>query len=207
MLGLKSQVLTNRGGFAVLVHAGIPGAQHDLSLLRRTLPDIEQLIMAHPGQPCEILADKAYIGDIGSRVVRLVTRQKQLPNRFLNSDQVRDNNPLSHHRVVIENFFGRLSGKFRIIIGRWAFLEEFYPKIFRVCCALVNFDILRPGGGLRPEDAVFYRKALTGVIARDMAQEGQIEYHELTGEEIAEEMEVARLGRRGERDSGGGKRC
>jgi hypothetical protein len=54
--------VTNRCGFAVLVHAVLPGAQHDLSLLRSTLPDIEQLIMAHPGQPCEILADKAYTG-------------------------------------------------------------------------------------------------------------------------------------------------
>jgi hypothetical protein len=138
---LKSQVVTNRSSFAGLIHAAVPGFQHDLSLLRQTLPDIEWLILAHPGQPCGVLADKGFLGNIESRVVRPVPPYKQFPNFFLNPDQVRDNNPISHHRVAIENFFGRLSGKFRIVVRHWEFLEELYPKIFKTCCALVNFDI------------------------------------------------------------------
>jgi hypothetical protein len=158
---LKSQVVVDRSGLAALVHSRIPGAQHDLAVFRQTLPDVERLISAYPGQTRHFLADKGYIGEIASQRVVLVTPVRQPPNDYLNQDEIRYNHHLSHHRVIIENFFGRECATFHILVKRWAFSEPLYPSVFRICSALVNFDMLRPGGSLRGEDGIFYRKALS----------------------------------------------
>jgi hypothetical protein len=49
---------------------------------------------------------------------------------------------LSSARVIIENYFGRLSNRFLIMVRRWGFEEQFYPVIFKICRALANYDIL-----------------------------------------------------------------
>jgi hypothetical protein len=60
----------------------------------------------------------------------------------------RANQALALSRVIVENFFGRLSAKFHIMVNRWA-------------VALVNFG-LRRGGGSHPraEDGAFSRRSL-----------------------------------------------
>jgi hypothetical protein len=46
---LKSQVITNRDGLAVLIVAGVPGAKHDFQLFRDNLAAVEELVASHPG--------------------------------------------------------------------------------------------------------------------------------------------------------------
>jgi hypothetical protein len=72
-------------------------------------------------------------------------------NGSLTQEELRCNRSLSYHRVVIENFFGRLS-------------------VLPICCALVNFDMQRSAGGLRADDSVFYRKALMRLIAKGLVR-------------------------------------
>jgi hypothetical protein len=64
--------------------------------------------------------------------------------------------------VIVENFFGRLGNKFEITDRRLALLESFYPVVFEICCALVNFDTRpRRGSPLRAADGSFYLRYLT----------------------------------------------
>jgi hypothetical protein len=202
---LKSQVVVNRSGFAVLVHAGLLGSQHDLAVFRQTLPDVERLVRAHPGEPCHILADKGYIGEIASQWVHLVTPVRQPQNGYLGQEEIRHNRVLSRQRVIVENFLGRLSAKFHIMVRRWAFSEQLYPSVFRICCALVNFDMLRPRGALRAGDGTFYRKALTRAIAKALVRERhpQQANYRPTAAEIAAEEQRAREIQEGEVEKDG----
>lgn len=169
---LKSQVVTNRDGLAVLVDAGVRGATHDLTLFRQGVRGVEALIDAHPGEPCKILADKAYIGDSGSPRVVLVTPIKKEPGLFLTAAQLTYNRIHARNRIVVENFFGRLTAKFSITLYRWAGDVSLYPTVFLACCALVNFD-LRPDGGspLRRDDGHFYRRCVTREILEAIDRE------------------------------------
>jgi hypothetical protein len=167
-----------------------------MALFRETLPDVERLARAHPGEPCDILADKGYIGERESQCVHLVRPVRQPPNGYHNQEEVRHNRRLSHHRVIVENFFGRLCAKFHIMVRRRVFGEQLHPAVFRICYALVNLDILRPGGAPRAGDGIFYRKALTRALAKALARERHPDQpdHRPTPEEIAAEERAREIG-------------
>jgi hypothetical protein len=159
---LKSQVITTRDGVAVHVVAGVHGATHDFRVFCENLPAVEQLVAMHPGEPAEIMADMGYMGETHSPTVRLVTPHRQPPGGRLTPLETRDNHDIASNRVIVENFFGRLQGKFHLMVRRWSQRESLYPTFFRICCALTNFDI-RPDGGrpLRAGGEQDYRQIMT----------------------------------------------
>jgi hypothetical protein len=112
---LKSQVIANRNGLAVHIVAGVPGAKPDFQLFQDDLAAIEELVASHPGERSHILADKGYTGDMGSGTVVLVIPHKARPGVPLGPHERRENAVLSRNRVIVENFFGRLQGKFAIM--------------------------------------------------------------------------------------------
>jgi hypothetical protein len=165
----------------------VPGAKHDFQLFRENLAAVEELVAAHPGEPTHILADKGYVGDVGSGTVVLVTPRRARANQPLGGRERGRNAALSRSHVAVENYFGRLQGTFGILAHRWAFGEVLYPGMFRVCCALANFD-LRPDGG-------FHRKLLT---VRCEGLEGEQARRPRVHEEPVDDGEVAWPGDRGE---------
>jgi hypothetical protein len=124
---LKSQVIPTRNGIAVHIVAGVPGAVHDMKLFRDNLGSVEERVDKHTGEPCQILADKGYIGEIRSEKVNLVTPHKVPARGYRSQPQLRMNTTIAQSRVVIENYFGRPSTKFDILVRRWSFDEELYP--------------------------------------------------------------------------------
>jgi hypothetical protein len=130
---------------------------------------------------------------------------RQPPSGYLSQEEVRHNRRLSHHRVIVENFFGRLCAKFHIMVRRWAFGEQLHPAVFRICCAFVNLDMLRPGGALRAGDGILYRKALTRATAKALVRERHPEQPDRrpTPEEIAAEEQRAREIGEGEAEEDG----
>jgi hypothetical protein len=142
---LKLQVVTNRDGLAVHVVPGVPGAQNNIQSFRDGIHEIEQLVAMHEGDPCHILADKGYVGEIPSDTAVLMTAHKPAPGYYLSQQQLRENQLFSRHRVLVENFFGRVVVKFYIMVRTWVFADDFYPAIFPICCALVNFDLRQQG--------------------------------------------------------------
>jgi hypothetical protein len=146
MYCLKAKVITNRPGIALHVVSGVPGAKHDFKLFQDSLLEMEARIADHAGKPTAILADNGYVGHIDAESVRLVTPHRSPPGGSLHQAQTRENQVLSRHRVVVENYFGRLAAKFKILVYRWDHEDALYTSIFTIYCALSNCDI-RPDGG------------------------------------------------------------
>jgi hypothetical protein len=86
-----------------------------------------------------------------------VTPHKEPAYGRLRPREVRENDDLASVRVIVENFFGRLSTRFHIMVRRWGFEDEYSPTILETCCALVNFDIPDGlGGSLQKQESESY---------------------------------------------------
>jgi hypothetical protein len=168
---LKSQVVINREGLAIHIVAGVAGSIHDLKLFRENQSSLASLIASHPGESTKILVDKGYIGEINNPAITLVTPKKKPAGGSLDQNQMKYNQRLSSVRVMVENYFGRLQSKFHIMVRRWSSDNEFYPVIFEICCALVNFDIIQESGlRLTTEEGTQYQTTLTHICQKGAAQ-------------------------------------
>jgi hypothetical protein len=149
------------------VVAGVPGSGHDLSLFRSTLTKPEELVASKPNEPTKILADKGSIDFTDSQILQLMTPYKKPRNGVLIQVQLAANKKLGSARVIIEKYFGRPSNRFLIMVRRWGFEEQFYPAIFKICCALANCGILtREGGSLRMQEGDEYGVMLTRICTK-----------------------------------------
>jgi hypothetical protein len=52
------------------------------------------------------------------------------------------------------------------MVRRWEFDDAFYPIVFKICCALANYDILLGGGALQSAEEDQYRAMLTRICAK-----------------------------------------
>jgi hypothetical protein len=96
-----------------------------------------------------------------------MTPYKKPRNGVLSQVQLAANKKLGSARVIIENYFGRLSNRFLVIVRRWGFKKQFYPAIFKICCALANDDILAgEGGSLRMQDGDEHGVMLTRICTK-----------------------------------------
>lgn len=103
-----------------------------------------------------VLVDKGYQG-MGAHV-RTIQPKKQPAHGSLSADDVDRNRLVSHDRVIIENFFGRVNMLWRVMYKKYTWKEERYDQLVRVCFALTNFHIsLSP---LRAADREVYRATL-----------------------------------------------
>ncbi len=51
------------------------------------------------------------------------------------------NASVASDRIIVENFFGRLTKLWGIISTKYRWMEEGYDDIFRLCVALTNFHV------------------------------------------------------------------
>jgi hypothetical protein len=153
---LKSQVVTDMKGAALHVHAGVPGATHDLEVFRQTLPELTLIMDHHEDITHKIAGDKGYqSGDIEC----LVTPHKGKPENLTRPEKL-FNERINKARVVVENFFGRLKSRYAIVGSKYRGDHEHYEAYFKLCCALVNYEIRQCGHSLRREDGDYYRRFL-----------------------------------------------
>ena len=73
---------------------------------------------------------------------RAILPQKKPPGRELLRTEVNRNNLIAKVRVICENFYCRLSKKFKIMDIKYCYDKENYHFVFSLCVALVNFDLL-----------------------------------------------------------------
>jgi hypothetical protein len=83
--------------------------------------------------------------------------------------------------VIIENYFGRLNQKFRIMSQTFRSERINFALYFETCCALVNFDIVYCKAALRLEDQEVY----IGIINK-MIREGEATIQKGKGKAIAQ---------------------
>ena len=76
---LKSQVITDMKGAAIMVHIGYMGSIHDMRIFRETMEEWHRLAVLHPATPQKILADKEYQA---SDIPVLLTPVKGTPARL-----------------------------------------------------------------------------------------------------------------------------
>jgi hypothetical protein len=151
---LKSQIITDMKGAALHIHTSIPGATHDLEVFRKTLPDLELIMDHHVDMPAKVAGDKGYqdqdieclVTPYKGAIETLTRPEKQFNERHMKA------------RVVVENFFGRLKSRYNIIGSKYRGDHAHYEDIFRLCCALVNYEIKHCNHGLRREDGDFYKR-------------------------------------------------
>jgi hypothetical protein len=155
------------GWNTLYITTGIPGSVHHLGLSRDTQDQLTKLATSKPGEPTKILADKRYIAFREDSPLQLVTPHNKPAHEKLRPREARESYDIASVRVVMENFFGRLSTKFHIMIRRWGFEDEYYPTIFDTCRALVNFYIQNGlGGSLQKHESETHRKTLTHICSK-----------------------------------------
>lgn len=157
---LKSQVITDMKGAAIMVNSGYVGSIHDMHIFRETMEEWHRIAILHPKTPQKVLADKGYQAN---DVPELVTPIKGTPDKLSRQDNA-FNERIGKTRIVVENFFGRLKNRYAIIGSVYRHSHELYPKIFNLCCAFTNFEIRLCGHGLRKEDGDWYSKFYTNDI-------------------------------------------
>ncbi|KAJ4454212.1 hypothetical protein PAPYR_11126 [Paratrimastix pyriformis] len=144
---MKYEVVTNLAGRVVYLSPPFAGSSHDMAIYRATQEQVccvrvfpsplttggVQLVLA-PGEL--MLGDRAYLGAAAAAKVACgyrepVTREE----RRLNEEIVRQ-------RILIENTFGRIKSKWRILRDRWRHsLGRLHPRVLRTLIKIHNLDL------------------------------------------------------------------
>ena len=88
-----------------------------------------------------LLVDSGFQGI--QHVHRSILPHKKPKNRELNRMQHEENGRIARVRVICENFYCRLSKKFKVMDIKYPYDKESYPFVFSLCVALTNFDLAR----------------------------------------------------------------
>lgn len=74
-------------------------------------------------------------------VLRATVPRKKLPRRNRYIDQAQRNDKIATHRVVVENWFGRLVTFWNVLGLNNRFSETLYDTIFQLWCILKNVHV------------------------------------------------------------------
>ena len=110
-------------------------AMDDLSI-----PDHGPLRSKYPNL-WAVLADKGYQG--AADELRVLYLKKKKPHKMLSVDDEQDNKDISSDRVIVENYFGRMTTLWEITSRKYRWVEELYDPIVHLCVALTNIHIFR----------------------------------------------------------------
>lgn len=87
-------------------------------------------------EPWAILVDSGYQGL--QRLANAILPHKRRPGRPVTRLQREHNQLLARHRVVCEQFYGRLKTKWRIMTSKYRSDRDDYGRLMRLCCALTQ---------------------------------------------------------------------
>lgn len=136
LYGFKTQTLHNRRGFLLHCVSGIPGAMHDLTIVRQHFEQIQPFLV----QQRAVLVDSGYKGL--DRFTRAIVPHKKPPGGDLTRDQRTFNRQLASQRVICERWYARLKTRHRIMSSKFRNDRDHYGVFFRLCAALTNFTLI-----------------------------------------------------------------
>ncbi|KAE9262562.1 hypothetical protein PR003_g33497, partial [Phytophthora rubi] len=94
---------------------------------------------------------------------RAITPNKKQPGETLSIEQLEENDRIAHDRVLVENYFGRLTSLWAVASDKYRWSESSYDTLFRTCVALTNFNVhLNP---LRSADGDSYSSYLGRLLS------------------------------------------
>jgi hypothetical protein len=151
LYGYKVEVSVSPRGFAINCTDHARGNKSDITMFRdnsefhqamraktdrdRGVLDDGPMSELYPDE-WAVLADKGYQGL--AEHMRCIHPQK---GSHLSADAERRNKNISTDRIIVENYFGRLCGLWRICADKYRWSEDLYDDIFHVCASLTNFHI------------------------------------------------------------------
>jgi hypothetical protein len=171
LYGFKLECAVAPPGVCVHISAHEPGSTSDLTMclkniethrqmLKKTAEEREQDDFADGADrfpdSWAVLVDKGYQG-LDSELRTLQPKKKPRGGE-LTAEDVNRNTKISSDRVLVENFFGRVCGLWKIMYATFKWNEDRYDLIARACFALTNFHVSdRP---LRAQDQMDLRRTL-----------------------------------------------
>lgn len=94
--------------------------------------------IAEDEEPWTMLVDSGYQGL--QQVLPAILPQKRRAGHDFTRDQRDHNRRLARHRVVCEQFYGRLKAKWRIMTSKYRNDRDDYATIFKLCAALTQVE-------------------------------------------------------------------
>ncbi|KAG2875071.1 hypothetical protein PC118_g24117 [Phytophthora cactorum] len=151
LYGYKVEVSVGPRGFALNCTGHARGNTYDITIFRRneafhhttrrktdedrTLRDTGILSAEYPDE-WAVLADKGCQGL--EQHMRCIHPTK---GSNLSAAVVQQNADISSDRIIVENWFGRMCGLWRICADKYRWAEDRYDDIFQTCAALTNMHI------------------------------------------------------------------
>lgn len=108
-----------------------------------------------------ILVDKGYQG-LQRRFHTIQPKKKARGAPPLCGAELEENDRISHDRVIVENFFGRLEKWWGVCSQKWTWDRNTYNMYFRSCVAITNYHI--SCNPLHRDDTVFHRRHESSLI-------------------------------------------
>jgi hypothetical protein len=159
MYVLKSQCLHDRRGLVLSVVAAIPGAVHDVTIAQRSIAEIRRVV--RPMEPRDndedpvdveddvddqedgrlLMVDSGYQGL--QHLLPCVLPYKKRPGRELTAPQKQHNRRMARRRVLVENYYGRLKRRYRIMTDKYRGERGAYEMFFKICVSLTNFHVIK----------------------------------------------------------------
>jgi DDE superfamily endonuclease len=169
--GLKIECSVAPPGVAVDVSAHYVGSTSDLTMFRAHEQKHKRMLKKGPDEAVmsdvgerwsggaamwAVLADKGYQGYPAS--LRVILPKRKPAGRELEQEDMAKNADISSDRVLVENYFGRLSSLWKVMYVTFKWNESRFDCVSRLCVALTNYHTgLMP---LRAQDATFYKSVL-----------------------------------------------
>ena len=158
LFGVKIQCITSCNGIVMDLVSMIPGSVHDFKIFQENQTYL--LFTGHAwenGEHRDVkyqgLFDSGYQG--AGRLMDALLPMRRLPHQELTAEQYNHNQELSSQRIIVENFFGRLKGCWKILAGKYRGQYSLLKDAIDVCVSLTNLLVVKyPLRGEKPEHAV-----------------------------------------------------
>lgn len=181
LYGLKLEASVALPGICVSLSKHYPGSIHDNTIFteRRDIHtnllsknvEIGELTIEDNGEGCQdfnsswgVLVDMGYQG---SGVIARTIQPKRKPrNDDLTNEEIQRNRRVSSDRIIVENYFGRMSKLWSIMADTFRWSHDKYDMVSTITCALTNYHTsLTP---LIAQDGAYYNSTLKEYIRRGL---------------------------------------
>ncbi|KAE9275522.1 hypothetical protein PF008_g29332 [Phytophthora fragariae] len=180
LYGLKVEVSVIPTGVAINCTDWEKGSIADISIFRANKQFHTSAMQKRPGEDTindqgpqadryqndwAVLVDKGYQG-LQDEFRTIQPKKRAARGPPLTADERSESDRISHDRVLVESYFGRLKKLWGVCSHKWVWDRQTYNMFFRMCVALTNFSVRCCP--LRREDGEHYLRYEARLIKLDL---------------------------------------